>query len=98
MSPKGMQLARVDRLQLAFNPYSCCTSGNTVVTQGAVAGFDNRAIATEAFVPEGRKKFVRAAGTKGPPGPTPQALTVSGLSVAQFAPAPIAPLRFRTTI
>src|SRR5579862_451482 len=97
MSPNGMQFASVAKLQLAFRPYSFSTKGNTCVTQGAVAGLDSRANAIEGLIPDGRKKFVSAAGTKGPPAPTPQLVTVSGLSVLRFAPAATAAFRFSTT-
>src|SRR5262245_1326101 len=96
MSPNGMQFARVVRSQLVFRPYICCTRGSTICTQGAVAGFDNSATPIDGLTPEGRKKFVSAAGTYGPPAPTPQPLTVNGLSVGAAAPAATAASRFLT--
>jgi len=63
MSPNGMQPASVLRLQGELRPYSCKTKGKTAVTHGAVEGWDSKPIATDGLMAEGRKKFVRAAGT-----------------------------------
>src|SRR5580693_3514822 len=94
MSLKGTQPVRVVGSQAVLNPPACNTNGATTCTQGAVAGFDNRARAMAGFKPEGRKKFTSDAGTNGPPGPTPQPFCDSGLSVGSAAPAAIAACQF----
>src|ERR1700730_1422723 len=97
MSLKGTQPVRVVGLQALLRPPACNTSGATVWTQPAVAGLDSNASAIAGFKPEERKKFSRAGGTYGPPGPTPQLLTNSGLSLGCAAPAAIAACQFFTS-
>jgi hypothetical protein len=63
MSPNGMQPASVLRLQGELRPYNFKTAGKTLFTQSAVEGWDSKPIATDGLMAEGRKKFVRAAGT-----------------------------------
>src|SRR5215470_2358225 len=46
------------------------------------------------FSPDGRKKFVTAAGTNGPAGPTPQAVTEIGSVLGVMAPAATAACQF----
>src|SRR5258708_38844907 len=80
MSPKGTQLVRpVAGLQLAFRP----SAARTVFANPTQAAPPEAryASATDGFRPDGRKKLTKAAGTYGPKGPTPQPLTVKGLSV-----------------
>src|SRR5262245_16643502 len=50
------------------------------------------------LTPEGLKKLATAAGTNGPAGPTPQAVTLIGRTVGEIAPAATARSQFATRI
>src|SRR5215813_5386608 len=63
------------------SPFACSTEFTSAKHCAGTTG------TSDGFSPDGRKKFVTAAGTKGPAGPTPQPATWIGNVLGVIAPA-----------